>query len=68
MGQGVCTLTLVLGVAGFLCFEEEVGSEQECFQPPSNLDNKILFPSPQIFVLCLYMAAGGRTPGCPVPI
>ena len=33
MGQGVWMLTLVLGVAGFLSFANEVGSEVECSSP-----------------------------------
>ena len=68
MGQVVWTMTLVLEVADFLCFVGQDGSEQECSQTPliGYPVNKNLFPSPQIFMLCVYMVARGWTVGCPV--
>ena len=67
MGQGVWTLTLVLGVAGFLCFVEEVGSKRKCPQPPQTgyPVNKNLLPYPHIFVLCLYMQQVAGLPRLP---
>ena len=52
----VWTLTLVLGVAGFLCFMDESGSKQECSQPPQigRPVNKSLFSSPQICIMCIH--------------
>ena len=51
----------------FLCFAGKVGSvssEQEYSWSPQigSLVNKNLFPSPQIFVLCIYMATSCWTP------